>query len=619
LLFARSLRKLLYLKKAPALSVGAFLSINFIGISLIATFYMKHTFAFLRNVRAAGLLLTLHLLLSGAATQAQTPAWQMVTTPSQASGSNASLITATATDANGNVYVVGNFLGTVSFGSTSLTSAGGSDAFVAKWNPATAAFAWAQRVGGVNLDAATAVTVAGANVYVAGHFSSSAASFGSQSLASAGGTDAFVTKLIDAGTTSSFAWTQRAGGTNDDQATGLARTGTNLYVAGSFGSATASFGTSSLSNSGAADAFVAKLTDAGASSSFVWAQPAGGTGVDGIWAIAANGADLYVAGYFNSAPASFGSTLLSSTGLGNYDGFVAKLTDQGTTGGFAWAQQGGGSGRDEARAIGVNGANVYVAGYFSGTATFGSSSLTSAGGYDVFVAKLTSTGSYTWAQQAGGTNDDQAQGLAVAGTTVYLAGAFNSPVARFGNIGLMNTSSTPASPTFDAFVTQLTDAGTAGAFGWAQRAGGPEDDYAAPVTVKSQQLYVAGSATPPASFGSLAINSPSGSPEPIGFLASLTDPTLTATTSALNGPAFTISPNPARSSTSTIVRLPAVPGAQATVTLTDAMGRVVRTTTLNLPAAGLRYELGLAGLPTGLYALQVQAGTATVTRRLVVE
>lgn len=37
-----------------------------------------------------------------------------------------------AVDSSGNCYVTGNFYGTATFGSTSLTSSGGSDIFVAK-------------------------------------------------------------------------------------------------------------------------------------------------------------------------------------------------------------------------------------------------------------------------------------------------------------------------------------------------------------------------------------------------------------------------------------------------------------------------------------------------------
>lgn len=96
------------------------------------------------------------------------------------------------------------------------------------------------------------------------------------------------------------------------------------------------------------------------------------------------------------------------------------------------------------------------------------------------------------------------------------------------------------------------------------------------------------------------------------------DPTLTVTTAAQGTLSFSLAPNPAR--TATTVQLPAQPGTlTATLTLRDALGRAVRTATVALPPAGLRHELDLTGLAPGLYAVQVRAGAAVATRRLVVE
>ena len=92
---------------------------------------------------------------------------------------NRYLVTATAADANGNLYVVGIFLGTVSFGSSTLTSISsqGGDVFVAKWSGLANAFVYAQRIGQYSATAAagsaeiSAPTVSGTNVYAAGRFS----------------------------------------------------------------------------------------------------------------------------------------------------------------------------------------------------------------------------------------------------------------------------------------------------------------------------------------------------------------------------------------------------------------------------------------------------------------
>ncbi|WP_375434771.1 T9SS type A sorting domain-containing protein [uncultured Hymenobacter sp.] len=93
---------------------------------------------------------------------------------------------------------------------------------------------------------------------------------------------------------------------------------------------------------------------------------------------------------------------------------------------------------------------------------------------------------------------------------------------------------------------------------------------------------------------------------------------LLATHSSASLNALRVSPNPAHSTAT--VELPAVPGArQATLTLTDALGRVVHTRTVALPAGGLHQQLSLAGLASGMYALRVHAGSARVLRRLIVE
>ena len=91
-----------------------------------------------------------------------------------------------------------------------------------------------------------------------------------------------------------------------------------------------------------------------------------------------------------------------------------------------------------------------------------------------------------------------------------------------------------------------------------------------------------------------------------------------ASASQLLAAGLRVFPNPASSAVT--VQVPGGPSAtSATLTLTDALGRPVRTATAALPAAGLRYPLPLAGLAPGVYALRVTAGKATAVRRLVVQ
>jgi hypothetical protein len=240
-------------------------------------------FSFSLPAAVARALLALLLLALCLPAGAQVPAWQSaraVAVATTAVTSDYSMVTATAVDAAGNVYLAGTFSNTVVVvGNTTLTSLGQRDVFVAKFNPASNEFVSAQRAGGTETDEASALALSG---------------------------------------------------TGYDLAAALAVSGTSVYVSGSFSSPTAAFGPVTLTNAGArgsTDAFVAKLTDAGATGGFVWAQRAGGTSPDGGTALAVSGTSVYVSGYFSSPAAEFGTTTLSKLGLSSAIGFLAALTD----------------------------------------------------------------------------------------------------------------------------------------------------------------------------------------------------------------------------------------------------------------------------------------------------
>ena len=110
-----------------------------------------------------GLRLLLALFVWG-----QAPAWQAAVA---IGGGNA--ISAIAAGAGSDVFVAGSFQGAATFGSISLTSAGSTDAFVAKLTDAgsSTGFVWAIAAGGSGNDLATALAVRNGPVYAAGDFS----------------------------------------------------------------------------------------------------------------------------------------------------------------------------------------------------------------------------------------------------------------------------------------------------------------------------------------------------------------------------------------------------------------------------------------------------------------
>ena len=285
-----------------------------------------------------------------------------------------------ALDGAGNAWVTGYFGGTATFGNVTLTTNGYYDIFVAKLD-SSGNWLWAVKAGGTESDEGTNIIVDGmGNAWVTGMFKETT-TFGSHTLTASGQFDSFVAKLDSSG---NWLWAVKAGGTESDEGNGIAVDGVgNAYVTGYFGDTT-TFGSQTLTSSGSDDIFVAKLDSSG---NWIWAVQAGGISIDRGYDIVVDGeGNAWVTGHFYGT-ATFGSHTLTASG-GAYDGdmFAAKLDPSGN---WIWAAQAGGISNQGGNGIVVDGAgNTYVTGYFGGTTNFGSQTVTSSGGNDIFVAKL---------------------------------------------------------------------------------------------------------------------------------------------------------------------------------------------------------------------------------------
>lgn len=164
-------------------------------------------------------------------------------------------------------------------------------------------------------------------------------------------------------------------------------------------------GAANLSSSGSTDIFIQKLTTG---RKLVWARKIGGNGADSGNGIAVDQqGNIYLTGYFsNSMDADPGPMSFFISSFGEWDIFVIKLDKNGK---LLWAASAGSSGTDSGLGVDFDPlGNVYVTGYFTGTANFdpgGSNfTLTSTGGSRAFVWKLDTNGKFVWATGTGGTN-----------------------------------------------------------------------------------------------------------------------------------------------------------------------------------------------------------------------
>jgi len=412
-------------------------------------------------------------------------------------------------DASGNVFTGGFFSGTVDFdpgpGVFNLTAAGTASAFICKWD-ATGGLVWAKTYGS-NSTVAQGITIDNlGNVYATGGFIGTADFDPGPGVfnlvaATASEHDIYILKLDANG---NFVWAKGViGGTWWDNGHKLELDAAgNVYVVGRyyFQGGPRDFdpgpGTFFLTADWE-DIFILKLDNNG---NFVWARDMGNVQESRGYSIAIDAAgNVYTTGYFRGTvdfdPGAGSFTLASS---GDWDTFYSKLDIDGN---FVWAKamvntspsyySDGSYGRKIAL---DNAGNVYASGRYSGTTDFdpgaGTFNLTSNGGFDIYLTKLTSAGNFVWAKSMGGTGYDEGFGLSVTNAgEIYLTGFFVQTVDFDPGPGTLNLTASGSND--DVFISRFD---TNGNLVWAKSFGGSADDQGAHIrSFGTSAVYVTGS------------------------------------------------------------------------------------------------------------------------------
>ena len=229
-----------------------------------------------------------------------------------------------AVDASGNVFVTGTFNGSINLGGASLTSAGGVDIFVAKFS-ATGAHLWSKGFGGTSTDAVRGMAVDGVgDVVLTGQFLNTI-SFGGTALTSAGFEDIFLAKL--SGAAGDHLWSKRFGSdSTTDAGYGVAVDSSgNVAMTGFYGPS-ADFEGGIVIAQGY-DIFVAKYNSAGGYiSARRYGDPAGQyEGQFGDAIAMSGGGNIYVTGHFVGTLTFGAGGQKTSTQFGGNDAFLASI------------------------------------------------------------------------------------------------------------------------------------------------------------------------------------------------------------------------------------------------------------------------------------------------------
>ncbi|MDZ4668158.1 MAG: LamG-like jellyroll fold domain-containing protein [bacterium] len=395
-------------------------------------------------------------LFSTLGIQAQTFNWGL-----SAGNAGVDFTNEVATDAQGNVYSLITYIGSLTIDSAGtpklIGNYGNKDVAVIKYN-CNKVFQWVIRIGGVNNEGGLfnshglAVDTSG-NVYI--HTTIG----GTANITSANGTnlvrntfgssDAILIKANNSGIVS---WITQMGGTSLDESGDLVIDRLqNVYVTGYF-SNTAAFTQTSGGNAtsfsfGSNDIYIAKYSPAGLRQ---YVNRGGGNLND-----VANGIDvdstgaIYICGNWGCCGNSFANFGNNINNTGNWGAYVAKALPDGT---WSWGVSAGASVTEAFSSVVVDDINdkVYAFGHFNGNSTLTSRppgaaiNITTNGGNDLMAVCYNLNGSLQWARTMGGSGDELGYGVALdPERNPIFVGEIKSTTS-FGGTPLTPTGSTSA-------------------------------------------------------------------------------------------------------------------------------------------------------------------------------
>lgn len=277
------------------------------------------------------------------------------------------------------------------------------------------------------------------NIVVGGYFSATVtwnSTIGAPiTLTSSGDNDLFVAKYKPSG---ELIWVKKAVGTGLEHVRGITTDkNNNIYISavfGAYGNYSTTFGTKTIYNSGGNGGCVAKMDSAG---NWLWVNGMGAIDSEGGNTCLVNDSgDVFFIGHFTgttSLTSSFPGTSVSLTsGSGLYSTVVAKYNSAGI---LIWAKSNI-EPTFTVEACFTNKGNIVIVGTFYGTANFSGKSLTSFGREDIFICELDNNGNVLNVIQGGGVGDDVGTDLAsdLCGN-MYLSGYFTNQ-ATFGSTTL---------------------------------------------------------------------------------------------------------------------------------------------------------------------------------------
>lgn len=391
---------------------------------------------------------------------------------------------AVAVAPDGSVFFAGSFDGTLDLGGGPLTATGTYDAFVAKFT-SSGQHVWSVRFGGSSTAGINELAVlSNGELAIGGEYRGSA-TFGSVTL-NAAAQDVFLARLSSTG---AVVWALSGGTAGDDSLADMAIDASDNIAAcgringGGGGPKSGSFfGSGSLS--GSADAWIARLPGAGGVASWAMVPNADGSQSTCGVGMASNGDVVFVSNYNGNLNVG-GSTFTSVAA--SLDIFLARF--RGMDGAHVWSASQGGTGNESAYDVDVSNSSMVVVGTFTGSASFGGSTLNSINGSaDNFVAKFDAgNGTHMLSMAFGNNYTDSARYVSTRSDgLITVAGNFKGTV-NFGGTSLTSNGAT----NYDPYAVDID--GSTGAITSVRTIGGSSNDDVLDVVSTAESVVFGGS------------------------------------------------------------------------------------------------------------------------------
>ena len=417
-----------------------------------------------------------------------------------------------AVDAASNVYVVGTYGSSFSFGGTGMGIAGTTDIFITKYNSKGDGL-WIQRITGNETDEVKDIAIdANGDVYVAGEVSSNAGYFANPDDVRAGivvrkpvrgKSDAFLAKYNRDG---NLIWFRNYGAGNPEAATSITLHSSGIYMTGNFGAVNTLLGSVTLGGLGVEGKFEMFLAKLNYSGDVLWAVSSGGFESDYASSVAVDPeGNVYMLGSYES-PGTFrsasGAAVNHSSNV-TPDIFIAKYNSfgnlqtfhKGNSGTFVYGNS-----------LAINNGALYATGIVGGN-KYGTTSVDyKGGGGDIFLARYNlNTLNVEWIRTAGSPGFDAGNKMVFDKVgNIYLAGLL-SDNCRFGSTVVRAVGNDT-----DAFLAQYDASGN---FRFAKSLGSVQYDGFNSIAVNNSgsQVFMVGFSGGSISLGNSSLPSSGGS------------------------------------------------------------------------------------------------------------